>query len=171
MGLEDPGPPPTYYCVNRSSENAPIDFIIFVGSLGVTEPYTTQAWFYGCGTGDWGGVEWLKIWYDTDADDWYDDTHHEVGALSYTPDRNKAGCGWWSSTIANNWVEVGDPGNLFQISLTDPANEASCLAVREGGLYMEEVTEFVPEAGSILLLGSGLVGLAGYATLRWRARR
>ncbi len=30
--------------------------------------------------------------------------------------------------------------------------------------------EFVPEAGSVLLLGSGLAGLAGYATLRWRTR-
>jgi hypothetical protein len=30
--------------------------------------------------------------------------------------------------------------------------------------------EFVPEGGTLLLVGSGLAGLAGYATLRWRTR-
>jgi uncharacterized protein YegL len=34
----------------------------------------------------------------------------------------------------------------------------------------EPEEEFVPEPGSILLLGSGLAGLAGYAGLRWRTR-
>jgi hypothetical protein len=34
----------------------------------------------------------------------------------------------------------------------------------------EQEVEFVPEPGTIALLGSGLAGLAGYATLRWRAR-
>jgi hypothetical protein len=34
----------------------------------------------------------------------------------------------------------------------------------------EAVEEFVPEPGTLMLLGSGLAGLAGYATLSWRTR-
>jgi hypothetical protein len=33
-----------------------------------------------------------------------------------------------------------------------------------------QAMEFVPEPGSMILLGSGLAGLAGYATLRWRTK-
>ena len=51
------------------------------------------------------------------------------------------------------------------IELPDVLGEV-CLAKEP---VVEE--EFVPELGSLALLGSGLMGLAGYAGLRWRTRR
>jgi fimbrial isopeptide formation D2 family protein len=62
-------------------------------------------------------------------------------------------------------VEEGAPAgfridNNASVVVEDPSLEFDPRA------YIEVCGEFVPEAGSLLLLGSGLAGLAGYAGLR-----
>jgi hypothetical protein len=75
------------------------------------------------------------------------------------------------ATVATNG-EAGPLGEwVFRIWQENPPGtvidsaQASWVVAEDCSAY-----EFVPEPGSILLLGSGLAGLAGYATLRWRTR-
>jgi hypothetical protein len=72
------------------------------------------------------------------------------------------GCEWGSGCAGEgNWLDgmAHWPGSFLY---TPDTFGVVCLDPCE--------VEFVPEPGSILLLGSGLAGLAGYATLRWRGR-
>ena len=66
--------------------------------------------------------------------------------------------GEWSIEITSYETAGGTPGSAVGHFLFGE----DCAALEE--------EEFVPEPGTIMLLGSGLAGLAGYATLRWRTR-
>jgi hypothetical protein len=73
----------------------------------------------------------------------------------------------WMGHLDPSLVHAGD--NLVKIYL----RPGTCIQVQLGVMFLfddvEWEEEFVPEGGTMVLLGSGLAGLAGYAALRFRS--
>jgi len=84
-----------------------------------------------------------------------------------------------NGTLNGNGSTVGafieGPEGALSVSLV-PHHAGTATVVLQGPCGLEESVvlavegEFVPEAGSVMLLASGLMGLAGYAGLRMRKR-
>jgi len=81
-----------------------------------------------------------------------------------------------NGTVASSGF-IGDAQGTLEVTLT-PAHTGTATVWVDGPCGLDKsivlgvvaAQEFVPEPGTVLLLGSGLMGLAGYAALRLRKR-
>jgi hypothetical protein len=142
MGYADPG----YTCTGE--EEVPVEFNIVVGDELCSDGALTLEGFHWEGGDVYFNGELLGTAPDLWEEEWSEATF-DVPLASIEP--------------GANLVEIRLDGEVY-----------TCAVIAWGTLEaepcVEEVEEFVPEPGSLLLLGSGLSALAGYAALRWRTR-
>jgi hypothetical protein len=73
-------------------------------------------------------------------------------------------------TVDEGVIDLCPLANTAVIEFTDDKGTWEMTAPMDP-VYPECFPCFVPEGSSILLLGSGLAGLAGYAGMKWRGRK
>jgi hypothetical protein len=132
---------PDWVCTD--DERAPVEFNIVVGEEICSDGVLTLQGFH------WEGGE---VYLNGDS-------------LGASPDLGEAE--WSAATFDVPMASLVRGDNLVEILHEDWA----CTVIAWATLEIEPCAEeFVPEPGSLLLLGSGLMGTAGYAALRWRTR-
>jgi hypothetical protein len=76
--------------------------------------------------------------------------------------------GWGVEALQDDGWDITELYGEWKLRVWEPDTGDSASVTWLFAEVCEE--EFVPEPGTIMLLGSGLMGLAGYASLRWRGR-
>jgi hypothetical protein len=149
----------------------------FIPVVGGPGPYYVEGWFDWERDGDWNGGSFCGCGDDEWAiQDWPVTpdpvTRRFAASIPIVPchPASETDPLWVRVTLSpEQFVERGHPW-----SAGGRPGDTLCLFDGETEDYYltpeAPPEEFVPEPGSIVLLGSGLAGLAGYATLRWRTR-
>jgi hypothetical protein len=124
--------------------NHPIEFLI---ELGAPPAGDMNLWLAVC---------------DVDYDSEYDEVYVNGWYLGHMPFTDDDECAIVVfPDIPRGWLEQR---NMIEVLVDD----GWCMGLAWG--LLGDPIEFVPEPGSIILLGSGLMGLAGYAGLRLRKK-